>query len=110
MNWGENYWNFLTDPAFWQTLEVSLVYAGLTVVLELLLGLGIALLLQRRTRLNNLISILLLMPLMTAPALAALMWKLMTNVNFGVLSWFAIARRARELPVGVIAFHRPVHP
>ena len=29
------------------------------------------------------------MPLMTAPALAALMWKLMTNVNFGVLSWLA---------------------
>jgi len=89
MNWGENYWNFMTDPAFWGTLKVSLVYAGLTVVLELLLGLGIALLLQRRTRLNNLISIMLLMPLMTAPALAALMWKLMTNVNFGVLSWLA---------------------
>ena len=88
-NWGENYLNFLTDPSFWKTLEVSLVYAGLTVVLELLLGLGIALLLQRRTRLNDIVSILLLMPLMTAPALAALMWKLMTNVNFGVLSWLA---------------------
>jgi len=88
-NWGENYLNFLTDASFWQTLEVSLVYAGLTVLIELLLGLGIALLLQRRSRINNLISILLLMPLMTAPALAALMWKLMTNVNFGVLSWLA---------------------
>ena len=29
------------------------------------------------------ISILLLLPLMTAPAIAALMWKLMTNPNFG---------------------------
>ena len=68
---------------------MSLLYAGGTVLVELLLGLGIALLLQRRTRLNNAISILLLLPLMTAPALAALMWKLMTNANFGVLSYLA---------------------
>lgn len=89
MNWGENYLNFLSDPGFWNTLKISLVYAGLTVGLELLLGLGIALLLQRRTRFNNFVSIMLLMPLMTAPALAALMWKLMTNPNFGILSYFA---------------------
>ena len=89
MNWGENYLNFFTDPAFWNTLQVSLVYAFLTVFLELLLGLGIALLLQRRTRVNNFISIMLLLPLMTAPALAALMFKLMTNPNFGIFSYFA---------------------
>lgn len=88
-NWGENYLNFMSDSAFWNTLKVSVVYAGLTVVLELLLGLGIALLLQKRSRLNNFVSIMLLMPLMTAPALAALMWKLMTNPGFGILSYFA---------------------
>ncbi|MEL6264923.1 MAG: sugar ABC transporter permease, partial [Pseudomonadota bacterium] len=89
MNWGENYLNFLSDPSFWNTLQVSLTYTFLTVGLELVLGLGIALLLQRRTRLNNFISIMLLMPLMTAPALAALMFKLMTNSNFGIFSYFA---------------------
>ncbi|MEM1362512.1 MAG: sugar ABC transporter permease [Pseudomonadota bacterium] len=89
MNWGENYLSLFTDPSFWNTLKVSLVYAGVTVVVELLLGLAIALLLQKRTTLNNFISIMLLMPLMTAPALAALMFKLMTNPNFGILSFFA---------------------
>lgn len=87
MNWGQNYLNFMTDSSFWNTLAVSLEYAFLTVTLELLLGLAIALLLQRQTRTNNFISIMLLMPLMTAPALAALMWKLMTNPGFGVLSY-----------------------
>ena len=87
MNWGENYVNFAYDPGFWNTLKVSLTYAGLTVVLELMLGLAIALLLQRRTRTNNFVSIMLLLPLMTAPALAALMWKLMTNPGFGILSY-----------------------
>jgi multiple sugar transport system permease protein len=85
--WFDNYINFFTDPKFWNTLKISLIYAGLTVVLELLLGLAIALLLQKRNRTNNFISIVLLLPLMTAPALAALMWKLMTNPNFGILSY-----------------------
>ncbi len=88
-NWGENYLNFLSDSSFWNTLKVSMTYAVLTVGLELLLGLGIALLLQKRTRFNNFVSIMLLMPLMTAPALASLMWKLMTNPGFGILSYFA---------------------
>lgn len=88
MNWGETYWQLLTDPSFWNTLQVSLSYTVLTVGFQLLLGLGIALLLQKRTRLNNFVSIMLLLPLMTAPALAALMWKLMTNPNFGILSYF----------------------
>ena len=83
----DNYRQFLSDSAFWNTIAISLVYTVLTVLLELLLGLGIALLLRKPTRLNNFVSIMLLLPLMTAPALAALMWKLMTNPNFGILSY-----------------------
>ena len=80
--WFDNYINFFTDPAFWNTRLDLAALCGLTVGLELLLGLGIALLLQKPTRFNNIVSILLLLPLMTAPALAALMWKLMTNPEF----------------------------
>jgi multiple sugar transport system permease protein len=86
--WFGNYKEFLTDSGFWNTVRVSLEYTALTVGVELVLGLVIALLLQKQTRFNNLASILLLLPLMTAPALAALMWKLMTNPNFGILSYF----------------------
>lgn len=88
-NWGQNYLNFFTDASFWNTVYVSVSYAVLTVAIELLFGLAIALLLQKRSRVNNFVSIMLLMPLMTAPALAALMWKLMTNPGFGILSYFA---------------------
>jgi len=85
--WFGNYINFLTDYEFWNTVRVSIEYTILTVGIELVFGLAIALLLQRRSRINDTISILLLLPLMTAPAIAALMWKLMTNPNFGVLSY-----------------------
>lgn len=85
--WFQNYIGFLSDPEFWNTVRVSLLYTGLTVGVEVVLGLAIAVLLQRQTRFNNMASILLLLPLMTAPALAALMWKLMTNPGFGILSY-----------------------
>ena len=94
--WFDNYINFFSDPAFWNTVKISLVYAVPHRRRRTLLGLGIALLLQKPTRFNNIVSILLLLPLMTAPALAALMWKLMTNPNFGILSYF----------VGLIGLHR----
>ncbi len=85
--WFENYTLLFTDPSFWHTVRVSLLYTLFTVGIQLLLGLGIALLLQRRTLFNNVMSILLLLPLMIAPAIASLMWRLMTNPNFGVLSY-----------------------
>lgn len=85
--WFGNYTNLLYDSEFWNTVSVSLRYTAITVGVELVFGLVIALLLQRQTRINNLISVLLLLPLMTAPAIASLMWKLMTNPNFGILSY-----------------------
>ncbi len=85
--WFGNYTAFLTDSECWNTVYISLAYTVATVVTELLLGLGIALLLRKQNRINNFISIMLLLPLMTAPAIAALMWKLMTNPNFGILSY-----------------------
>ncbi|CEJ13766.1 Trehalose transport system permease protein SugA [bacterium YEK0313] len=89
--WWQNYVDLFTDGAFWHTIRVSLTYAVLTVGVELVLGLAIAMLLVRRTLVNNVMSVLLILPLMTAPAIAALMWKLMTNPNFGVLSYLVSA-------------------
>ncbi len=85
--WFGNFAKLLSNAGFWHTVYVSLAYTVLTVGIELLLGLGIALLLWRRSAITNLLSILLILPLMVAPAIAALMWKLMTNSNFGVLSY-----------------------
>ena len=45
--WFDNYINFLSDSEFWHTVSVSLLYTGLTVGVEVLLGLLIAILLRR---------------------------------------------------------------
>ena len=85
--WFDNYLQFFTDAVFWHTVSVSLLYTILSVGIELLLGLCIALLLQHKSAFNNAMSIALMLPLMIAPAIAALMWKLMTNPNFGIFSY-----------------------
>ncbi|MCW5257581.1 sugar ABC transporter permease [Verminephrobacter aporrectodeae subsp. tuberculatae] len=85
--WFANYVDLFTDGAFWNTVRVSLVYTLATVGVQLLLGMGIALLLRERNRVNNALSVLLILPLMVAPAIASLMWKLMTNPGFGVLNY-----------------------
>jgi multiple sugar transport system permease protein len=61
--WFGNYVNFFYDPKFWNTVYISLTYAFLTVGIELIFGLCIALLLQKQTRFNNIASILLLLRL-----------------------------------------------
>lgn len=85
--WFGNYQSLFTSSEFWKTVTVSLLYTVFTVGIELFLGLGTALLLRRPTKFNNIAAILLLLPLMTAPAIASLMWKLMTNPGFGILSY-----------------------
>jgi multiple sugar transport system permease protein len=86
--WFGNYISLFKDADFWNTIIISMTYTVLTVGLELLLGLGIALLLWRRSLMTNVLSVALILPLMVAPAIASMMWKLMTNANFGILSYF----------------------
>ena len=85
--WFDNYVSIFTDPSFWNTIKVSLTYTFFTIIIELLLGLGIALLLAKRNWLNNILGVLLVLPLMIAPALASLIWRLLINPNFGVVNY-----------------------
>lgn len=85
--WFDNYVSIFTDPSFWNTIKVSLTYTFFTMIIELLLGLGIALLLAKRNWLNNILGVLLVLPLMIAPALASLIWRLLINPNFGIVNY-----------------------
>ncbi|NNC23824.1 sugar ABC transporter permease [Salinisphaera sp. USBA-960] len=86
--WFGNYVDLFTSSEFWHTVYISMIYVVATVGLETILGLIVAMALARRTLVNNILSVLLILPFMVAPVIAALMWKLMTNSNFGVLNYF----------------------
>ncbi|PIE34781.1 ABC transporter permease [candidate division KSB3 bacterium] len=86
--WFENYTWLFTSSDFWNSVKVSFIYTFFAVGIELLLGLLIAVLLNQETFLAKILRPMLLFPLMIAPIVGTLMWKLMMSPEFGVLNYF----------------------
>lgn len=81
----KNWINTLTDPDFYHSLWVTLKYAFFTTATQMLLGTGVALLLKKDTKFSRVLKVLFTFPLMVAPAIAVLIWQLMTSNSIGVL-------------------------
>ena len=81
----KNWINILKDSAFYHSLLVTLQYAFCATLTEMLLGTGIALLLKKDTKFSRVLKVLLTFPLMVAPAIAVLIWQLMTSNSIGIL-------------------------
>lgn len=74
------------EVEFWPALRLSIVVAIISVVLKFLLGLGVAVLLNRGLTGEYLIVALLILPMAVNPAIAGLMWKLMFSFDFGIIN------------------------
>lgn len=83
----ENYTRLLNDGRFWNALYNTLYFTALSVFLELLLGLAIALLLQRAFRGRALAYAIVLIPWAIPTIVSARMWEWMYNPEFGVLNY-----------------------
>jgi multiple sugar transport system permease protein len=85
----ENYQDLFTDGSFWHSFFLTLGYTGLIVFMQLLLGIGIAVLLNQDVRGRLFFRSIILMPLMLPPVIGALMWKVMMSAGrSGVLNHF----------------------
>jgi multiple sugar transport system permease protein len=82
-----NYERILTDDTFWHSAVVTLQFAIPTFVIEVLLGFGMALLLERHTRGRGIMRSVILLPLLLTPVVEALNWRVMLNYDFGVINW-----------------------
>ena len=85
--WFANYINMFTSKVFWHTLLVSIKYVGLAVGLEMLLGFGLALLMNKPIKGRWLFRILILLPLMLPPATGALMWASLLDPSLGWINY-----------------------
>jgi multiple sugar transport system permease protein len=84
----QNYIRMFGSEQFWNAIRVSSTYVFFAVGVELLLGLGIGLLLNRDSIVTKIFRPLLILPLLIAPVIAVLMWRLMMSTQFGVLNYF----------------------
>ncbi len=83
----KNYWNNLTDPRFWQFVKTTGIHVVGSVGLQLLLGFALALLLNEKIRGRGFFRVIMLLPLMIPPAIAALMWKVMLDASTGPVNY-----------------------
>ena len=85
--WFDNYVNLVSEPLFLSSLEFTLGFTLAAVVLQVGLGLAIALFLHGRIPGRGAIRALMLLPLMMPPVITALMWKIMmASTNAGILN------------------------
>jgi multiple sugar transport system permease protein len=81
-----NYLDLAADPNFWRSLGLTFLYAALTVMVEIPLGLSLALLLNQEVKGVRFFRFILVIPLMMPPVIAALMWKVIMAEN-GILNY-----------------------
>ena len=79
-NWGENYLTLVTSGEGIHALFITLVYTISTVGIETLLGIAIAMLLNRGSY-GAFFRLLIVLPLLLPPVVATLMWKVMLTQN-----------------------------
>lgn len=88
----QNYQLMLTDPAFQHSLILTLGYTLVTVSLELVLGLGVALLLNKDVPFIGFFRTILIMPMMMTPIVAALCWRLLLDPEYGLINYLIGAK------------------
>jgi multiple sugar transport system permease protein len=78
---------FVDDERFRNSLWLTLYFTGLATGLQLVLGVALALLLNRPFRAKGLIRSVFLLPMVATPVAIALVWMMMYNPTLGVMNY-----------------------
>lgn len=81
----ENFATVVHDPNFWSAAWFTVRYAVATTLLAVILGFALALLLDRAFPLKRWAFSAVLVPIMIAPSLMGVMYRLLLNENVGVV-------------------------
>ncbi len=84
----KNYITLWGDPNFHESLGVTLRFAFFVVSIEMVLGVGLALLLDRDIRGMSVLRTMFILPMMIAPVVVGLMWRYMYHPTIGTFNRF----------------------
>lgn len=86
----ENFTRMVEDDRFWHALIVMVIYAIATVVLELVIGLALALALFRSAYGQRLLTVAVLLPMVLAPVVVGLAWRtLLLTPEYGLIDYMS---------------------
>ena len=83
----QNYRELLSDLNIWRNFTVTAHYVLVSVGGQVVVGFGIALLLNRAIPFKGLITTLLLLPMMMSMAVVGLFWKLLYDPSWGIINY-----------------------
>ena len=83
----ENWVQMFEDARFWGALGVTFLYFAVALVIEVVLGMAVALILDAELPGFGMLRAVLSMTLVIPPAIAGMMFLLMQDPQFGVLTW-----------------------
>ena len=83
-----NYRELLGDAIIWRDFTITTKYVLISVMGQVVVGFGLAMLLNRPFPLKGLVSTLLLLPMMLSPAVVGLFWRLLYDPNYGIIDSF----------------------
>ena len=83
----ENYRRDVVDTKFVESLRTTASVALLGLMLQIPIGVGLALVLHRNLRGSRLFRSALLVPMLLTPVAVALMWRFMLDTDLGVVNW-----------------------
>ena len=82
-----NFHYFVTDPDFWPAVWNTLVLIGSVIFITVVLGVGLALLVNEPFPGRGIVRVLLISPFFVMPTVNALLWKhMMLNPFYGILA------------------------
>lgn len=84
----QNFYEILVDPTFHEVIGNTLIYVVSTVIAEFLIGLGLALLLNREFKGKRIIAPLIYLPMIVTPVAVGLTFRIIYNVEYGPLTYF----------------------
>ena len=82
-----NYLDLLSDPDFYSSLKVSLIFVGGSVALQFFLGLVLAILLNQQVKGSNTLRALFIIPWTVSAVITGFSFKFIFNDDFGILNY-----------------------
>ena len=83
----QNYRELLSDPYIWNNFTITAKYVLVSVGGQVLVGFGVALLLNRKIPAKGLVTTLLLLPMMMSMAVVGLFWQLLYSPSWGIINY-----------------------
>jgi multiple sugar transport system permease protein len=83
----DNYRDLLSDPGIWNNFTITAKYVIVSVSGQVVVGFGLALLLNRPIPAKGLVTTVLMLPMMMSMAVVGLFWQLLYSPSWGIINY-----------------------